>query len=582
MAAYQRDEALGWAYNADKETTTVASTTTAAPTIKRPSMDETTDALTGMIIASPKKQRTAADGMAVAGYSPELSKALKSVVKIFTTMASPNFSSPWQMCQQTKCTATGFVIAPLSSRRVLTNAHAVANQVAVKIRKHGSAQRYTARVLAVGHECDIAMLTVDDDEFWADMVPLEINGLPAMQESVMVVGFPTGGDNVCVTKGVVSRIDRSTYSHGRTTLLAIQVDAAINSGNSGGPVILGDHVVGIAFQCLTSGENIGYIIPVPVINHFLEDLERHDGKYTGFCELGISWQSLENEGMREVLGMPKALTGVFITKTEPLFNASRQLLAGDVLTHFNGVPIADDGTFLFREAVRINFGHLVSQAFNGDVAMLKVWRDEQHVELPVQLSTPHQLVPVHSHDLKPHYFIYGGLVFTPLTCWYLRSVYGADWSCKAPIKLVEKAFAASKRDSQEEVVVLSKVLAADINSGYQDTGNIQVLKVNGQRVVNLAHLAHLVSTCSDKFVRFDLEWNKVIYIAHDKATKMLPDILEQNSIPAAHSKGLLDMPHPGNSPQQQQQDSSMQVDGGSSDSEVSSDEDAAVVAASKL
>jgi len=39
--------------------------------------------------------------------------------------------------------------------------------------------------------------------------------------------------------------------------------------------------VGIAFQCLTSGENIGYIIPVPVINHFLEDLERHDGKYTG-------------------------------------------------------------------------------------------------------------------------------------------------------------------------------------------------------------------------------------------------------------------------------------------------------------
>jgi hypothetical protein len=46
-----------------------------------------------------------------------------------------------------------------------------------------------------------------------------------------------------VTKGVVSRIDRSTYSHGRTTLLAIQVDAAINSGNSGGPVLLQDRVV---------------------------------------------------------------------------------------------------------------------------------------------------------------------------------------------------------------------------------------------------------------------------------------------------------------------------------------------------
>ena len=40
------------------------------------------------------------------------------------------------------------------------------------------------------------MLTVDDDEFWEDVQPLEINGLPAMQESVMVVGFPTGGDDL--------------------------------------------------------------------------------------------------------------------------------------------------------------------------------------------------------------------------------------------------------------------------------------------------------------------------------------------------------------------------------------------------
>ena len=43
----------------------------------------------------------------------------------------------------------------------------------------------------------------------------------------MVVGFPTGGDNVCVTKGVVSRIDRSLYCHGRTALLAIQARAAL-------------------------------------------------------------------------------------------------------------------------------------------------------------------------------------------------------------------------------------------------------------------------------------------------------------------------------------------------------------------
>jgi hypothetical protein len=76
--------------------------------------------------------------------------------------------------------------------------------------------------------------------------------------------------------------------------------------------------------------------------------------------------------MKAALDMPKGMSGVYITKTEPMFDSARQLQAGDVLTHFNDVEIADDGTFLFREAVRINFGHLVSQAFHGDVATVSV------------------------------------------------------------------------------------------------------------------------------------------------------------------------------------------------------------------
>lgn len=107
------------------------------------------------------------------------------------------------------------------------------------------------------------------------------------------------------------------------------------------------------------------------------------------------------------------------------------------------------------------------------------------------------------------YLHMSGLVFTPLTSWYLRSVYGMDWSSRAPIKLVEKVLAASKKHKSEEVVVLSKVLASDINQGYQDIGNIQLLEVNGTRVLNLAHLAHLLNSCTDKFVKLQLEWSKV-------------------------------------------------------------------------
>jgi hypothetical protein len=54
-----------------------------------------------------------------------------------------------------------------------------------------------------------------------------------------------------------------------------------------------------------------------------------------------------------------------------------------------------------------------------------------------------------------------------------------------------------------------QVLASDINTGYQDINNIQVLAVNGVEVVNLAHLASIINSCHDKFVKFELEWNKV-------------------------------------------------------------------------
>mmetsp|Transcript_7857 Transcript_7857/g.12575 ORF Transcript_7857/g.12575 Transcript_7857/m.12575 type:complete len:241 (-) Transcript_7857:2063-2785(-) len=151
---------------------------------------------------------------------------LQSVVKIFTIVTCPNFSMPWQMKRQQKSTSSGFVI---SGKRILTNAHSVANQTSVMVRKHGSADKYVAKVLAVGHECDLAMLTVEDPLFWETVIPLEFGGIPNLQDAVIVVGYPTGGDNISVTGGVVSRVEIQTYSHASSTLLAIQIDAGLFS-----------------------------------------------------------------------------------------------------------------------------------------------------------------------------------------------------------------------------------------------------------------------------------------------------------------------------------------------------------------
>jgi S1-C subfamily serine protease len=83
----------------------------------------------------------------------------------------------------------GFVI---SGRTIVTNAHVVADHTFVLVRKHGSPTKYRAEVQAVGHECDLALLTVDSEEFWDGMNSLELGDIPFLQEGVAVVGYPQG------------------------------------------------------------------------------------------------------------------------------------------------------------------------------------------------------------------------------------------------------------------------------------------------------------------------------------------------------------------------------------------------------
>lgn len=67
------------------------------------------------------------------------------------------------------------------------------------------------------------MLTVSNDEFWEDVTPVDFGSLPRLQDAVTVVGYPIGGDTISVTSGVVSRIEVTSYVHGATELLGVQV-----------------------------------------------------------------------------------------------------------------------------------------------------------------------------------------------------------------------------------------------------------------------------------------------------------------------------------------------------------------------
>jgi len=70
----------------------------------------------------------------------------------------------------------------------------VADHTFVLVRKHGSPTKYRAEVQAVGHECDLAILVVENEEFWKGMNFLELGDIPFLQEAVAVVGYPQGNN----------------------------------------------------------------------------------------------------------------------------------------------------------------------------------------------------------------------------------------------------------------------------------------------------------------------------------------------------------------------------------------------------
>ncbi|XP_015879267.2 protease Do-like 9 [Ziziphus jujuba] len=463
--------------------------------------------------------------------------SMDAVVKVFCVHSEPNFSLPWQRKRQYSSSSSGFIIG---GRRVLTNAHSVEHHTQVKLKKRGSDIKYLATVLAIGTECDIAMLTVSNDEFWEGVSPVEFGDLPALQDAVTVVGYPIGGDTISVTSGVVSRMETLSYVHGSTELLGLQIDAAINSGNSGGPAFSDKgRCVGIAFQSLKHEdvENIGYVIPTPVIMHFIQDYEKN-GAYTGFPVLGVEWQKMENPDLRLSMGMGPDKKGVRIRRVEPTAPEYHALRPSDVILSFDGVNIANDGTVPFRHGERIGFSYLVSQKYTGDTALVKVLRSSEILEYNVKLATHKRLIPAHIKGKPPSYYIIAGFVFTTVSVPYLRSEYGKEYEFDAPVKLLDKHLHAMAQSIDEQLVVVSQVLVADINIGYEDIVNTQVLAFNGKPVKNLKSLASMVESCDKEYLKFDLEYEQIVVLKTKAAREATLDILATHCIPSAMSEDL--------------------------------------------
>ena len=458
-----------------------------------------------------------------------------SIVKVFAVQNRPDYTNPWNMFGSASVSGSGCVI---KGNLILTNAHVVSDQTFIQVRSFGNSKKYEARVEAVSHEVDLALLKVDDPDFFRGIVPLEIGDLPQVQQDVMVYGFPYGGDTLSTTKGVVSRIEHQVYAHSLMAFLAVQIDAAINMGSSGGPVLVGEKVVGVAMQYMGSAENIGYMVPTSLVKHFLEDLE--DGRYDGFPDDGIICQAMENEGLRQKYGLRPDQSGCLVYRVVPGSPAKGLIRPGDVVLKIDGHNIAEDGTIEFRPKERTSMNYFTQRHQLGEELSLNVWRSGKELTMKILLNIQagqNQLVPAERHDVRPTYYIFGGLIFSPLSVNYLKT-WGGNWFNDAPKNLLARYYFEHLSKKGEEIVNLVRVLPAEINKGYHDSGDYRIVEVNGERINNLRDLIRIVAESSDEFVVFSDQWGAAIVLDRKGAELENERILEKYRVPKDRSSDL--------------------------------------------
>ena len=340
----------------------------------------------------------------------QLSEARKNVVMIEVTAQTWDYRLPWNPGTVSSARGAGFVI---DGNRILTNAHVVSGARYLTVQREADPRKYPAKVLHVAHDCDLALVQVEDSEFLKGTSVLPIGEIPELESVVSVYGFPIGGDRLSVTRGVVSRIDYNSYTHsGRESHLAIQIDAAINPGNSGGPVMQADKVVGVAFQGFRGdvAQNVGYMIPTPVIRRFLKDVE--DGHYDHYVDIAIRWMPLENPAMRQYYHRPNDGLGVVVTDIFSEGSADGVLQKGDVLLSIDGHSIESDGSVRL-DGQPVQLEEIVERKFAGDTVDLDVWRNQALEKRKITLR-PAEMFSMYEnlYEESPRYVLYGGLSFS--------------------------------------------------------------------------------------------------------------------------------------------------------------------------
>ena len=304
----------------------------------------------------------------------------KSVVSIITNTSTTGSFFTGQVSQ---AAGTGFIIS--SDGYIATNKHVVANATKIGVILDDGSTYEDVELIGTDPINDFAIIKIKDVK---DLTPIKIGDSKTTNigQQVIAIGNALGTYQNSVTSGIISGKGRSLTASdsSRTTYETlsdmIQTDAAINGGNSGGPLVnAAGEVIGINTAYASQGNNVGFAIPINSVKGIMAGVLK-DGKFER-AVLGVRYQTIT-----PLIAKEKKLdvtAGAYVKGSN---NASAVIKGsagdkagikdGDIVTAVNGTKIGTAGSL----------GSLIGEYAVGDTVKLEVYRDKKYVQLDVKLE----------------------------------------------------------------------------------------------------------------------------------------------------------------------------------------------------
>jgi hypothetical protein len=390
-----------------------------------------------------------------------------------------SYVQPWARAER-KVVKTGVL---LPNHVIITTADGLNDQTLIRLQKQGGGLFSLGRLMWIDYQSNLAALTTDETGFWSGLTPATLADPVPDTGEVHVLRW--NDDRLESRPGDIDRmaVDNSALSF--VSVPVLKVDSTISGAGSAEAVTMGNTLLGLASS---QDNDVVTAVPSSFISFTVDS--RRNGTFNGLGYFDFTWEPVQNPLSLQYLGLPGPARGVIVKDTGLKPGVVSPIHSRDVILQIDGFNIDAEGDYNDPQYGKIMLENLSSrQKWAGADCKIKVWRDGKEQMIDYKLPRAEysdELVPEQSFDHPPDYVLTGGFVFVKLSDAFLRS-WGASWRQRAPFRL--GYYENDKvKPGRSEIIVLSGVMPAHVNLGYEMLHDAVVTEVNGVKIGKMTDL----------------------------------------------------------------------------------------------